>query len=392
MTARINHLPRDDAARRRHLDKLVATYAPLGRRQRKAQRRKRIAVLSTLLVCIATAAAMLVMDIPFAPVWKTDEQRFAEFRDMLTEELNAITAERRELERYKLMIDEQRAALSAQLDAVNAKWSELDAQRLKYEEQTAMLAAAIGNMDAEQRDLEHRDPDSMLDEEISAISAQRRALEERWKQFEAQGELLATEIIAVNAQRRELEAQRRLMKEQQTKLQALIDRAVDNDDRTRAARSAGAETDSNGENPPPEPEQIAYAAPPVGDGELGEMRGGISMGGGLEVALGVTHSGSINGVEQYSNSFVIDELNSDLNAIDMSNMHSTLIQNGDGNFVAPNVLDAMANGFTTTIQNTLDDQTISTTSIYDISISNTDAALQGLAASQALNQSLDMSH
>lgn len=394
MASAIKRTPLDKLARQRHIDSLVATYAPIGQRRRRAAVRKRIAAVFALSAFMTAGSAIWLSGIPLVPAWQSDEERFAELRNMLTAELDAINAERRELERYKLMFEEQNDRLRAQIDAVDAKWTDLEAQRQKFEEQSTLLAERITDIDSEQRNLEQQgDPDRMLNEEINAIAAQRQALEKRWKQFEAQGELLATEIIAVNAQRRELEAQRQLMEEQQAKLEALIDRAIDNDDRSHRAPGGRSGTETAGTVPEPEPEQIAYASTSaVGEDALGEMRGGISMGGGLEVALGITHSGSINGIEQYSNNFVIDDLNGDVSKVDLSKVHSTLVQNGDGNFAAPNIFDSMSNGFAHTIQNTLDDQVISTTSIYDISIGNTDAAMQGLAAAQALSNSLDLSH
>lgn len=380
--------------RQRHIDSLVATYAPLGRRRRRSVLRKRITAVLTLSVFIAAGFTILRTDFQF-PVWPgSDDQRYIELRDLLTTELSAISAERKELERYRQLVEERSGELGAQIAAVNAQRSDLEAQRRQFEEQGNLLAEAMSDMDAERQSLQRRrDPGKLLDQEIGAISAQRKALEKRWKQFEAQGELLATEIIAVNAQRRELQTQQQLMDRQQKQLQALIDRAIANDDRSQTAASGLSRSEPAGQNFSPEAEQmVAYAGSPVvADGTLGEMRGGINIGGNLEVALGVTHAGSINGVEQYHNNFVIDDINGDLSTVDLSNMHSTVIQNGDGNVAAPNVFDSISGAFGSAIQNTLDDQTISTTSIYDISIENTAGAMQGLAASQALSHSLDLS-
>jgi len=396
VTAANIHAPVYSSARtrQRHIDSLVATYAPLGRRRRRGVLRKRLTALLALSLCIAAGSLILLTDVPI-PVWSTsDDQRYTELHDRLTAELSALSAERQELEQYRQMVEERSSELGDQIAAVNAQWSDLEEQRRQFAEQGNLLAGAMSDMDAEQRGLEQRrDPDKMLEQEINAISAQRQALEKRWQQFEAQGELLATEIIAVNAQRRELETQQKLMDRQQKQLQALIDRAIANDDRSRTAAADAKSSEPGGQDFSPEAGQmIAYAgSPAVEDGTLGDMRGGINIGGDLEVALGVTHTGSINGVEQYQNNFVIDDMNGDLSAVDLSNMHSTLIQNGDGNSAAPNAFDSISGAFGSAIQNTLDNQTIATTSIYDISIKNTAGAIQGLAASQALTQSLDLS-
>ena len=291
MTAASKYAPADSAAaRQRHIDSLVATYAPLGRRHRKSVRRKRFTVFATLSAFLVAGSALLLTDVqtPFGS--KGDDQRFVELRDLLTAELSAISAERQELERYKQIFEERSNLLSAQIAAVKTQSSDLEEQRRQFEAQSTLLTETINEIDTQRRNLQQRrDPGQLLDEEIKAISAHRQALEKRWKQFEAQGELLATEIIAVNAQRRELEAQRQLMERQQKQLQALIDRAIDNDDRSRAAAAGTGNLESVRRTYSQEAEQmIAYAgSSSVGDGTLGEMRGGISIGGDLEVALGV---------------------------------------------------------------------------------------------------------
>ena len=395
MTATSKFAPADSAAaRQRHIDSLVATYAPLGRRHRKSVRRKRFTVLATLSAFLVAGSALLLTDVQIPFGSNGDDQRFVELRELLTTELSAISAERQELERYKQIFAERNDVLNAQIAAVNSQWSDLEDQRSQFETQSTLLTETLNEIDAQRRNLQRRrDPGQLLDEEINAISSQRQALEKRWKQFEAQGELLATEIIAVNAQRRELEAQRQLMQRQQKQLQALIDRAIDNDDRSRAAAASTGKAEPAARTYSQEAEQmVAYAgSSTVADGTLGEMRGGINIGGDMEVALGVTHTGSINGVEQYSNSFVIGDLNADMSTVDLSNMNATLIQKGDGNHAASSVVDSLTGSFGSVIQNTLDDQTIATASIYDISIANTAGAVQGLAATQALTDSLNFS-
>ena len=341
-------------------------------------------------VLIAGGAAMTLTDTHIFTGSKSDEQQLGELRQLLAVELEAVSAKHQELEEYRRIFDERSELLSAQIAEVNAQSIDLETKRQQLESQSVLVAELINDIDSARDALnQRRDPDEMLDQEIAAISAQRIALEKRWKQFEAQGELLATEIIAVNAQRRELEAQRQLMDRQQRQLQALIDRAIEIDDRrTSEARTPKLEQQTT----PPDIEQIAYAnLSTVGDGTLEEMRGGMSIGDDLDIAFGITQTGSVNGVEQYRSGFVIDDLNSDVSSIDLTNMNAVLIQNGEGNFASPDVFDTLSSGFGGIIQNSLDDQVIATSTIYDVSIQNVSGALQGHAASQALADSLSFS-
>ena len=128
----------------------------------------------------------------------------------------------------------------------------------------------------------------------------------------------------------------------------------------------------------------------VDDSALGNMRGGISIGGDMDIAVGLTRSASINGVEEYSNSFYIDNLNNGVNAAELANVNSVLIQNGAGNVASPAILDALSGNYSTIIQNTLDGQEIATKTVLDISIGNVSSALRGLSAQQAISDSLSL--
>jgi len=118
------------------------------------------------------------------------------------------------------------------------------------------------------------------------------------------------------------------------------------------------------------------------------MRGGFSTGEGFDVSFGFAQTGSLNGVDQYTNSFKIDSMASGLADVDFSNMNSVLLQNGSGNFVSSGVLDSLSDSFGTVIQNTLDDQLISTTTVYDIDLHNVSDAIQGIYGEQAIIDSL----
>ena len=376
--------------RQKDIDILVATYAPLGQRRRRNIVRKRIATMcATSILAVATTSAYFA-DVRIFSGSTDEQEQFDELRAMFSQEIDAFSTERQELQQYRRIFEERNELLGTRIDAVNTQWTDLEAQRQQVEAQQALLAETIQDINSKRQALaDRRDPAEVLDEEIAAIRAQRIALEKRWQQFEAQGELLATEIIAVNAQRRELNAQQTLMGRQQRQLQALINRAIEIDDRRRAAAPDPADPEPVGQVAQPATEQIAYTGSSVvGDGPLDEMRGGINIGDGLEIAFGVTQTGSINGVEQYSTSFTIDDLSGDVSSIDLTDMNAVLIQNGDGNFASPDVLDALSGSFGGIIQNSLDDQTISTSTIYDISIENVSGVIQGQAAFQALTDTL----
>ena len=157
------------AARQRHVDLLVATYAPLGRRHRRSVLHKRFAVLIALSVFIAAGAAMLLTDAQILVSSKSDDQRFGELRDLLTAELSAVSAEHQELEQYRLLFEERSDLLSTQIAEVNAQWTDLEAQRRQFETQSALLADTISDIDSERQHSEQwRDPGKMLDREITA--------------------------------------------------------------------------------------------------------------------------------------------------------------------------------------------------------------------------------
>ena len=230
---------------------------------------------------------------------------------------------------------------------------------------------------------------SELDREIAAIAAQRMALEGRWAEFEAQGELLAMEIMAVNAQRKELESQRRQIDQQQRQLAEMLERA--DGLYQRNAKSADVV--------PPLPDATTTSVEKdtfiytnnslmVDNSELDSLRGGFSIGDGLDVSFGFEQSGSIDGVEQFRNNFSVGSMATGLSDVDMSNMNPVLLQNGSGNYVSASVLDALSSSFGNIIQNTLDDQVISTTTVLDFSLQNIPGTLQGLVGEQALSDSL----
>lgn len=374
----------NQTSRARQLDRLVATYAQIGAEQKRQHKKRtalrigRSAAIASAGLLVSIAGVLLLQNLASvsAPASVTISQS----------DVDKLVHDRAEFTEKILVLEQQIAGIQGQKQA-------LELQRAEFVEQSALLAELLREAGTKQTDLEvQQQQGSQLDREIAAISAQRKALEKRWEQFEAQGELLAMEIIAVNAQRKELEAQRHQIDRQRQQLAEMLERAEglyrSNSSNASAAgnepalRTTAAVSDDNVFS------TYRYDSLVVDTAELDSMRGGFSVGEGLDVSFGFTQTGSVNGVDQFSNSFKIDSVGSGLGNVDMSNMNSVLLQSGSGNIVSSGVLDSLSDTFGNVIQNTLDDQVISTTTVFDISLQNVSGTLQGLHGEQALADSL----
>lgn len=368
---------------RARLDELVATYAPIGARRKKDRRIRRLAIGGGAALAIAGAILLATSGsalLPRAlsgmagaagPGLAESEKLRAERREFAAR-IDALERQLAAVEHHRLRLEQQQADIEHQRESLDRLFAELDAKLAN--------PRAAG------------DEGAALEKEIAAMAAQRQALEDRWEHFEAQGELLAMEIIAVNAQRKELESQRRQIAAQQRELAALLEKAEGLYKRNAAAIGSGIVEGTMTVPEAGEDFDYAVSSLRVDSGELDSMRGGFTLGHGLDVSFGLTQTGSINGVEQFSNSFRIDDLGAHRGGADLSGMSPVLLQNGSGNVVSQGVLDSMALGFGSVIQNTLDDQTISTTNIYDISLQNVPGVVQGLSGARALTDSIGASH
>jgi hypothetical protein len=121
--------------------------------------------------------------------------------------------------------------------------------------------------------------------------------------------------------------------------------------------------------------------------ELGNMRGGLRVDG-LDISFGLTQSATINGVEQFSNSVYIDSLRDLASATSIN--PALLLQQGLGNTIDPAAMGALSGNLGTVIQNTLDNQTITTMTVIDVSLQNAASIVSGIAASDAISQSLSL--
>ncbi|MDJ0918049.1 MAG: hypothetical protein QNJ05_09810 [Woeseiaceae bacterium] len=366
-----------------HIKALVATYAPIGRQIRRQEQLRRRLLVAVCALAV-TAGVLLTWQLPLA--LKPGYQATA----TMTPEIAAELREERE------QFNERLVELEAQLAIINLQRDQIDDERAELQVQGDRLEALIAAASVEQLDLEQRaQHGSKLDEEIAAMAAQREQLAERLSRFDAQGELLAVELLAVNAQRKELEAQRQKINEQQRALAQLIDRAEGLYKRAAAAGidSALDETSAVKTEEDPLMNSFSYDVAAVNDlivqnVKLDEMRGGFSIGDGLDVSIGFTQTGSINGIEQFHNQFTINSMAQGFSESDLLNMNSVLVQQGDGNFVSPGVIEAMGSSFGSIIQNSLDDQTIATETVLDISLHNVPGAVMGISGEQALLDSL----
>lgn len=368
------------------LDQLVATYAPIGMRHRRRHQLRRNIIATGTAIAMAVGVMLAVSDISlYDYLHGSLPQRVA---GMSEAEAAQLAAERAEFS-AKL------ARLEAQIDGAQTQKLDLEVQLAEFEAQSARLARLLADIDSEQSTLvTSQDQGSQLDQEIAAMAAQRKNIEKRWAEFEAQGELLAMEIMAVNAQRKELETQRQLIQLQRQQLADMLQEA--DALYRRNVRAAGVEPAQDSSTHATEERAVKdnepFIANPeslmVDNAQLDDMRGGFSIGDGMDVSFGFTQTGSVNGVDQFSNNFSVDSLSSGFDDVDMSNMNSVVLQNGSGNFVSGSVLDSLSDSFGNIIQNTLDDQVISTITTFDISLQNVPGTLQGMAGEAALMDSL----
>lgn len=361
------------------LDQIVATYAPRGARQKRQRLIRRISVAAGLVVIFAGGALVSISDVGLSFGNSADNSTVAGY----------TRADAKALADDKARFAARIAELERQIAGVMLQKQDLEIQQSRLVEQGEALAKLLNDAGARQTDLANvQQHGSQLDQEIAAIAAQRKALEKRWAQFEAQGELLALEIVAVNAQRKELESQRQQIDRQQRELAELLERADGLYGHT--AKPEDMEEAHDESTTAVNETTLAYTDETlmVGNKGLDEMRGGFRTGKGLDVSFGFTQTGSLNGVEQFSNRFTIDSMASGMDDADLSSMNSVLLQNGSGNFVEAGVLESLSDSFGSVIQNTLDDQVISTTTIYDFDLHNVSDAMQGIYGEQALIDSL----
>ncbi len=393
----------------RGIDELVAAYAPLGRTRRDARRRGKtrsgLLAAAALLVAggvisqltpdrITGWAQQVAAYLKVEPAGQRDEATTAPARD-------ALAAEAAETRQQREALARQRELLAADLANLDAQQAELAARRAEFESQQSALSAAVGELERKRDEMlsgRARLDDELpeLEAAIARINQQRAELDRQRRGFQQQRAMLASEIELMADQRADLERQRSGLEQQWTELRLLMERINEVSTQRQAPADPPVPTESRVGNEPPETLPIDPEIDLVGanetvasvdDGVLGDTRGGISLGGDLDIAIGLTRSASINGVEQFSSSVSVDGLDSASLAA-LGDVSTVLIQNGAGNSVNPAALEALSGGFATIIQNTLDGQQIEAMNVFDIAIGNVESVSRGINAADVVADSL----
>jgi hypothetical protein len=384
--AKIRPRPTHDRA----VDDIVAGYAALGRQERREARFRKSAFAGLAAAAAAAAGAVWLSDAPRAIL---DEGTAAddaarELRELVSAGLAELSVARAELAtaRDELAAERDRyngnsAALERELAALTERHAELERRQALLGEQTETLRAALAGIDAERDALlaSSRTRDSDVAQELAAVAEQRRELEQRWDSFSSESLRLSDELARLERQRGALEQERAAMDQQRRELEALIEDA-----------SRASETTSRVADPRLDPSLEPLFASAVETPALGDMRGGVQLANGMNIAIGLTRSASINGVEQYSSSLRLDGLTAGMDSAALDAIGTNVIQNGSGNYLAPNVLDGLSSGFGTIIQNSLDGQEIRTSTTYDVAISDVSSAIRDIAAAQAISDTLTL--
>jgi hypothetical protein len=359
-------------------------------------------VLATGAIGAAVAAAFADLDLS-ALQPGLDELRT--LHSTLTTELAAFQAGRAELEEQRVWLQLQSAELSARLSDFDRRAAALEAESSGIREQTARLEAALARVDAERQILlaaAESDQDSEL--EVASIEERERGLEEQREQFAAKQTEVSSELDLLSRRRNELEERRIALEAQRRELEALLNDAGRGASSAAPVMAESADGQPSGAFVPtsasPSQDEAAGSeddpfvmpdfsvASTISPDTLGNIRGGIRLGDGMDVSIGLTRSATVNGIEQVTNTLTLDGLNRSIGSMATEGFAPVIIQSGPGNVIDSSFLDGIPGFSGTIIQNTLDDQVIDTTTIFDVSITDVSSAMDGMAAGQALRDSL----
>jgi hypothetical protein len=343
------------------VDALLARYAPRGRELRRRRRRGRIG----LGVLGVTVALTLLAG------WQSRDElaaRMAPDAGAMAQALARATAEN--------------AALVRRLDDMTRERDELAAREAGLRQRQAELDGRLDKAEADRRALVARSGDGPgLDRERAEIARQRDALEQQRRLFVTQGQAVSRELGEIRAQRAEIERQRQAIEVQQAEVRRLLDHA-------REVGAARGQPPAGAEPGPDAPGSLQRMAA-VDDGTLGEVRGGVDLGGDYNIAIGITRSTSINGFEQFTSTMQIDNLATlAATGLPSTAFDSVVIQVGAANVAGTSTLESISPAVTTLIQNTLDNQNIANRTQMDISLQNVGTVTQGLQISRAVGESL----
>lgn len=354
------------------VDALVARYAPLGRRLRKRRRLVRVAL--ALLVPALAAGAIVA--------WQSGAGLVAGL-------LSGAAADRAELTHQQAQLREQRQGLAAELAALSAQREALAGKERELNARQAELARAVEQVEQQRRGLQAsggREAD--IERQLAEIARQKGELERQQRKFLEQGQALARELQEINAQRVAIERQRRAMEEQQAEVRRLLEQLNQPSASAQAppARPASEPVAQAGDETAPGPMATLAA---VDADTLGEVRGGINLGQDYTIAIGITRTTSINGIEQFASSMYLDDLATVAGTgVAQQMLDPVIIQNGAGNVVSADTLTSLSSSVATIIQNTMDNQAIANQTVMDISLQNVSTVTQGLQHLQAVGESL----
>lgn len=374
------------------IDALVAQYAPIGRQLRRRRRLTRIAlaVLAPLLGATAFVAWQSRQDIVASLGPTSDAQRIeealAEFRQLkasVSAETGALATQREALARQQELFVKHNGQLAVQLAAIDSQREALAGQGRELARQQAALAAAVERAEEQRSALQARagrQPE--IDRQLAEMARQKRLLEQQQREFLDQGQALAAELGEINRQRAEIDRQRKAIADQQAEVRKMLEEL----NKVSANRLR--------QKQQPAPEGTDVAGPmaqlaAVDHQVLGEMRGGINLGEDYAIAIGITRTTSVNGIEQFSSAMYLNDLAATVGAgVAQQALDPVIIQNGSGNFIAMDTLGAMSPAVATIIQNTLDNQAIANETVLDISLQNIATVTQGLQLSEIVSDSL----
>ena len=360
------------------VDQLVAAYAALGRRRRGRRRQRRRMTIALLVgLGLAAAAWSWLRSHDYPALGSRDNATLEQLRAGVSAALEQIGAARSELAAER---DRQATAsrtLETRLAAVEERYVAFEARQAELGAQSARLADGLAKLDT-QRDLllAAQERGVSIERALADIGTERRALEERWQRFSAEDQRLSDELAALARQRQSLEAEHDLIDAKRRASEAELEQ-----------RGAGAPAAPGPTSAIFEPTTGPLAAAALDPTRLDGMRGGVLLGGGINVAIGLTRSVSLNGEPQYASALHIDDLGAAVDPAALQNIGQLVIQNGPGNTVSDGFLSSWT-GFGTIVQNSLDGQHIDTTTVLDISIQDVTSAIDGLAASQAVSETL----
>jgi len=386
------------------VDALVAHYAPIGRqlRRRRTLTRITVAVLVPLLGAAAYVGWQSVHGIVASLGPTSDTQRIeealAEFRQLkasMTVETGALAAQREALARQQDFFVQHNSQLAEQLAAINRQRETLAGQSRELALQRAALTAAIEQADRQRGALQARaGKQPEIDRQLAEMARQKRLLEQQQRQVMDQGQALAEELGDINQQRAEIERQRKAIADQQAEVRKLLEELNKVSANRLQQNQVPAPTKGT------DPESLPVANPDEREGPmarlaavdhqvLGEMRGGINLGEDYTIAIGITRTTSVNGIEQFSSAMYLNDLaNTVGTGVAQQALDPVIIQNGGGNFIAMDTLGAISPAVATIIQNTLDNQSIANETVLDISLQNIGTVTEGLRLSEIVNDSL----